>query len=57
LLKDSEVFQNNLDNFNIFSLDIDDKYDNTYLLGIYAKYLNLDLEILLKKVEEILSKK
>lgn len=43
--------------YNILELDVNDKYDNTYLLWIYALYLNLDLNIILEKVEEIFNKK
>jgi Pyruvate/2-oxoacid:ferredoxin oxidoreductase gamma subunit len=47
----------NLENFNVLSMDVTDKYENTYLLGIYGKYLSLDLETLLEKVTEIFKKK
>ncbi|NVP17805.1 2-oxoacid:acceptor oxidoreductase family protein [Candidatus Gracilibacteria bacterium] len=47
----------NFDNFNVLELEITDKYDNTYLLGIYAKYLNLDLNIILEKIEKVFAKK
>ena len=47
----------NLDIFNILDLEINDKYDNTYLLWIYALYLNLDLDIILNKIEKIFSRK
>ncbi len=46
-----------LDSYNILDLEIADKYDNTYLLWIYAKYLNLDIEIILNKIEIIFSRK
>lgn len=45
------------DNFNVLELEITDKYDNTYLLWIYAKYLNLDINIILEKIEKIFGKK
>ncbi|MDD3793487.1 MAG: 2-oxoacid:acceptor oxidoreductase family protein [Candidatus Gracilibacteria bacterium] len=45
------------DKFNVLELEITDKYDNTYLLGIYAKYLNLDINILLEKIEKVFAKK
>lgn len=45
------------DNFNVLELEITDKYDNTYLLWIYAKYLNLDLNIILEKIEKVFAKK
>lgn len=47
----------NFDNFNVLELEITDKYDNTYLLWIYAKYLNLDINILLEKIEKVFAKK
>lgn len=45
------------DDYNLLELEIADKYDNTYLLGIYAKYLDLDINIILNKIEKIFSKK
>lgn len=47
----------NFDNFNVLELEITDKYDNTYLLWIYAKYLNLDINIILEKIEKVFAKK
>jgi len=44
-------------NFNILDLEIADKYDNTYLLWILAKYLNIDLEIILGKIEKVFARK
>jgi len=46
-----------LSNYKILGLDIKDKYDNTYLIWILSKYLNLDLDIILDKIELIFSKK
>lgn len=46
-----------LSDYQILDLEISDKYDNTYLLGIYALFLNLDLEIILEKIETVFSKK
>lgn len=46
-----------LSEYNILDLEITDKYDNTYLLAIYALYLNLDLNIILEKVETVFAKK
>lgn len=45
------------DNYNLLELEITDKYDNTYLLWIYAKYLNLDINVLLEKIEKVFAKK
>jgi len=46
-----------LESYNLLSLDINDKFDNTYLLWILFKYLNIDLDIILAKLEEVFSKK
>ncbi len=46
-----------LEKYNVLELEITDKYDNTYLLWIYAKYLNLDINILLEKIEKVFAKK
>jgi 2-oxoglutarate/2-oxoacid ferredoxin oxidoreductase subunit alpha len=43
--------------FQILDLEISDKYDNTYLLGIYALYLNLDLDIILQKIDTVFKRK
>jgi len=46
-----------LEKYNLLQLEIADKYDNTYLLWIYAKYLNLDINIILEKIEKIFQRK
>ncbi len=46
-----------LSSFNILDLEINDKYDNTYLLWIYSLYLNLDLNIILNKIEKVFTRK
>ncbi len=46
-----------LSEFNILDLEINDKYDNTYLLWIYALYLNLDINIILEKIEKVFARK
>lgn len=46
-----------LSKYNILDLEIEDKYDNTYLLWIYALYLNMDLDIVLEKIEKVFSNK
>ena len=43
--------------YNILSMEINDKYDNTYLLWIYALYLNLDIEIILDKIWNVFARK
>lgn len=43
--------------FQVLDLEISDKYDNTYLLGIYALYLHLDLEIILEKIATVFKRK
>jgi len=46
-----------LKNYNILDLEIKDKYDNTYLIWILAKYLNLDLDVILDKIKIVFSRK
>ncbi len=46
-----------LQNFNILDLEITDKYDNTYLLWILSKYLNINLDIILEKIEKVFARK
>ncbi|MCP4523729.1 MAG: hypothetical protein GY828_05960 [Candidatus Gracilibacteria bacterium] len=43
--------------FYILDLEISDKYDNTYLLAIYALFLQIDSDIILKKIEHVFQKK
>ncbi len=43
--------------FNVLDLEIADKYDNTYLLAILAKYLNIDLDIILWKIQKVFARK
>ena len=52
-----KIWSEKLDNFNVLDLEISDKYDNTYLLWILAKYLNIDLNIILEKIENVFSRK
>ncbi len=53
----SEKLANKLEWFNILDLEITDKYDNTYLLWILAKYLNIDLDIILWKISNTFARK
>ena len=53
----SEKSAEKLEWFKILDLDIKDKYDNTYLLWILAKYLNIDLSIILDKIEKVFARK
>ena len=53
----SKIDENQLKKFNILSKEIQDKYDNTYLLWIFSLYLWIDLNILLSKIEKIFAKK
>lgn len=53
----SEKSADKLKWFNILDLEISDKYDNTYLLWILAKYLNIDLNIILEKIEKVFGRK
>lgn len=46
-----------LSDYNVLDLEINDKYDNTYLLWIYAEYLNLDINIILEKVAKVFARK
>ncbi len=43
--------------FNILSLLINDKFDNTYLLWILSKYLSLDIDIMNEKIEKVFERK
>ncbi len=49
--------QIDLSKYNVLDLEINDKYDNTYLLWIYALYLNLDIEIITEKIANVFAKK
>ena len=55
--KHSEKLAEKIENFNVLDLEIADKYDNTYLLWILAKYLNIDLDIILGKIESVFARK
>jgi len=55
--KNSEKLSLKLNSFNVLDLEIADKYDNTYLLAILAKYLNIDLDIILEKIENVFARK
>jgi len=46
-----------LSKFQILDLEINDKYDNTYLLWIYALFLNLDIKIMLENIEKVFERK
>jgi 2-oxoglutarate/2-oxoacid ferredoxin oxidoreductase subunit alpha len=43
--------------YNILTTEISDKYDNIYLIWILTKFLSIDLEIILSKIEEIFKNK
>lgn len=49
--------QRDLSPFQILDLEIQDKYDNIYLLGILTKFLQLDINIILSKVAKVFEKK
>ncbi|PIE85634.1 hypothetical protein CSA08_01090, partial [Candidatus Gracilibacteria bacterium] len=53
--KYSEKLKKNLNfsEYKLLELDIKDKYDNTYLLGILSKLLSLDESLVLSKIEEV----
>lgn len=44
-------------NLTIISLEINDKYDNTYLLALFAYYFDIDKEIIIQWLKEIFQKK
>ncbi len=46
-----------LSSFNLLTPEIDDKYDNTYLLWVLAKFMWIELEIIEEKIEEVFGKK
>ncbi len=43
--------------FNFLTPEIDDKYDNTYLLSVMAKFMWISVEIINEKLEEVFGKK
>lgn len=43
--------------FNILSPEINDKYDNIYLLWVFAKYLKIPFSVLEEKIQEVFEKK
>ncbi len=45
------------DAYQVLSLDIEDKYDNTYLISILGKLLNFETKLLDAKIEKIFAKK
>jgi len=53
----SDKLVSKLEWFNILDLEISDKYDNTYLLWVLSKYLNIDLSIILEKIEKVFARK
>ena len=47
----------NVSGFEILPLEIEDKYDNTYLISVLVKLFSLPKEIIEKKIEKIFAKK
>ena len=43
--------------FKVLAIDIDDKYDNTYLISVLAKYLDLDPKIIDNEIEKTFTRK
>lgn len=43
--------------YHVLSLDIEDKYDNTYLISLLGKLLNFESELLDSKIQKIFAKK
>jgi hypothetical protein len=41
----------------IFSLEINDKYDNTYLLALFAYYFDIDTSVIKDCLSEIFARK
>lgn len=54
-----EDLKNKIDNkkLKIISIDIDDKYDNTYLLWAFCKYFWIDDNIVIESLKEVFEKK
>jgi len=53
-LETKEIF---LEDYEVLGLDINAKYDNTYLISVLAKFLGLDTGIIDKKIEKIFARK
>lgn len=47
----------NSKNIELISLDISDKYDNTYLLRAFCKYFSIDKDIVINALKEVFEKK
>lgn len=45
------------DEYNVLWIDINDKYDNTYLISVLAKFLSLPKEVMEEKIEEVFARK
>ncbi len=45
------------DDFRVLEIEIDDKYDNTYLISVLAKYLGLERDIIDTKIAKIFARK
>ncbi len=45
------------DDFVVLGIDIDDKYDNTYLISVLAKYLHLDPKIIDREIKKVFERK
>jgi hypothetical protein len=46
-----------LENFQILPIEIDAKYDNTFLISLLAKLFSLDEEIIELKIQKIFARK
>jgi len=46
-----------LSDFIVLPIDIDDTYDNTYLISVLAKYLELDPKVIDREIEKVFTRK
>ncbi|NUJ97258.1 hypothetical protein HGA92_00545 [Candidatus Gracilibacteria bacterium] len=45
------------DEYNLLPVEINDTYDNTYLIAVFAKFLGLPIHILQEHIEQVFKKK
>jgi len=56
-IEKSPLTRGDLEGFNLLTPEIDDKYDNIYLLSVMAKFMWISAEIINEKLEEVFGKK
>ena len=56
-IKKLETQEVSFSNYKILGLEIDDKYDNTYLISALVKLLNIDIEIIERKIKKTFERK